>query len=78
MSKKYPKRNSASITVVKSKLDVVRKIATELGFEYIEEPTTDCDDSVCFNFGSLNDEQTMKLAGAIPRDVYYFRAIFLS
>jgi hypothetical protein len=72
MTKKHP----LGITVLKSKLDVVREIAAELGFEYTEESTTDCDDSVCFNFGSLSDEQTMKLVSAIPRDVYYFRAIF--
>jgi hypothetical protein len=70
-----PKKHPASITVFQSKSGEVRRIASELDIDFVEEPAQDCIDCVRFDFKNLSDDKALELIKAIPRDAYYFKAV---
>ena len=63
------------ITAFKSKADLVRQVAAELGVTYEEEEVPEREDLVKFRFKDKDDAMTYKLVMAIPREAYAKRML---
>lgn len=73
---KRTKVRPAGIVAPKSKAHLVRQVASERGISYEEMPFEGRDDLIRFSFEPLDDAATRKLAFAIPREAYAYRAVF--
>lgn len=66
----------AGIVAPKLKAHLVRQVASEQGISYEEMPVEGRDDLIRFSFEPLDDAATRKLALAIPREAFAYRAVF--
>lgn len=64
----------AVITALSEKADMVREVASALGFPFSEEVLND-GAYVRFRF-ELTEGDTVKLAASVPREAFAYRAIF--
>lgn len=64
------------ITAVNAKAHLLRQIAADLNLSYEETCPPGQDELRRFVFRPLNEEQTQKLVGRVPREVYAYQAVF--
>jgi hypothetical protein len=55
---------------------LIRQVASEQGISYDEVPVPERDDLIRFSFAPMDDAATGRLAFAIPREAYTYRAVF--
>jgi hypothetical protein len=73
---KKTKPRPASIVAFQSMAHLIRQVASEQGISYDEVPVPERDDLIRFSFAPMDDAATRRLAFAIPREAYTYRAVF--
>jgi hypothetical protein len=68
------KRSPAIVTALKSKAAIVRNVAAELNFTYVEKELLEECDVVKFIF-ELDEADQRKLLAALPIEVFAYRAV---
>jgi len=68
------KRTPTVVTALKGKALIVRQIALDLRFPYVEEEVPDQDDLVRFIF-DLSDADQQRFLAALPVEVFAYRAV---
>ena len=71
--RKYP----AGMTALKTHAHLVREVAMKHKLSWSEEAVPESEDLVRFSFGRLDDAMTRGLFFDIPREAYYFKAVFV-